>query len=568
MASILQTHLSDLTVPTETALDHLSKAEIIERIWDKDHTVWSPDPTEISNRMGWMDSPDVMNHNIPEIDEVVVAVRDAGFTQALLLGMGGSSLAPELFRKIFGVAENHLDLAILDSTDPKTILDYARRFDPKTTLYIPATKSGGTVETISFLKFFYNQVRDHVGATKAGQHFIAITDPESGLEKLAESLHFRHIFRNDPNIGGRYSALSYFGLVPACLLGVDVALLLERAREAVNKCRMTTNNPGAILGTVMACGVTIGKDKLTLATTPSIAPLGPWIEQLIAESTGKNGTGIVPVDGESIGSPEQYGQDRLFTCIRLASDQNNPLDKLTTAGHSTTTITIDDLHDVAGQFILWEIATVIASHFLGINPYDQPNVELAKKFTQSITDTVHQNGELPSEEPTVSEGALALFGAPKATTINKSISAFLSILSIPAKQHQCRYVCLQAYLPPSPETDIALNHLRLAIRDRYTVATTVGYGPRFLHSTGQLHKGDAGRGLFIQLTCDDTEEATIPNDLSSRNSSMSFGILKKAQVSGDYQALINTGRRVLRIHLGINAIEGLKLVSQTLEEMD
>ncbi len=546
-----------------TALIRMRENSVVERMWNKDHSLWSPDPAEVGNRMGWMDSPDAMVQKIREIDPVVEAVRAAGYTHALLLGMGGSSLAPEVMRRIFGFARGHLDLAVLDSTDPAAALAQARRLDPSRTLFIAATKSGGTVETISFLKYFYNLLGDALGPGRAGDHFIAITDPGSGLEELARGLGFRHLFLNDPDIGGRYSALSFFGMVPARLAGIDVERLLERAREAVEQCRSTEDNPGLFLGAAIASGALAGRDKLTLVASPALAPLGAWIEQLLAESTGKEGKGILPVAGEALSGPEQYAGDRLFVRLRLAGDSalDARLEALAAAGHPVIPLNIDDAFDVAGQFVIWEIATIVAGHLLGINPYDQPDVEAAKKLAGEMTEAYRRDRTLPPEESAVVDGDLGIYGAgPEASCLEDALSAMFAAASTAAQRRS--YVCLQAWLPPDAATDAALERLRLAIRERTGMAVTAGYGPRFLHSTGQLHKGDAGHGLFLQLTCDDAEDAAIPDRAGSPESAMSFGVLKAAQARGDRQALVDAGRRVLRLHLGADVPGALDRIAQ------
>ena len=514
--------------------------------------------------MGWMDSPEAMVPGIGEIDPVVEAVCESGCTHALLLGMGGSSLAPEVLRSIFGFAPGHLDLAVLDSTDPAAVLGQARRLDPSRTLFIAATKSGGTVETISFVKYFYNLVCDALGPGRAGDHFIAITDPGSGLEELARGLGFRHLFLNDPDIGGRYSALSFFGLVPARLAGIDIRRLLERARETVDQCRFPEDNPGFFLGAAIACGALAGRDKLTLSSSPAIAPLGAWIEQLIAESTGKQGKGILPVDGEALSNPEQYAGDRLFVRVRLAGDSSldGRLEALAAAGHPVITLDIDDAFDVAGQFVIWEIATVVAGHLLGINPYDQPDVEAAKRLAGEVTEAYRRDRTLPPEESAMVDGDLRVYGAgPEVSRLEEALSALFAAASTSGKVRS--YLSLQAWLPPEAATDAALERLRLAIRDRTGLAVTLGYGPRFLHSTGQLHKGDAGHGLFLQLTCDDAEDAAIPDRAGSPESSMSFGVLKAAQSRGDRQALIDAGRKVLQLHLGAEIPGALDRITET-----
>ena len=512
--------------------------------WPHDHTVWAPEPAEISNRLGWLHSPEVMADNMMRLQAFTDEMRAEGFTQALLLGMGGSSLAPEVFRRTFGMRDGYLDLSVLDSTDPDAVLAQTERLDLSKTLFIVSTKSGGTVETFSFFKFFYNRVAERVGRERAGAHFIAITDPGSGLAKTAQRYHFRATFLNDPDIGGGYSALSYFGLAPAALVGVDLATLLNRAQREVCNCEFCNcpvdgDNRGAQLGAILGELAKAGRDKLTFITSPTLASFGDWVEQLIAESTGKQGTGILPVVGEPVGAPGVYGKDRLFVYLRLAGDATHDADvvDLMAAGHPLVRLDLDDVYDVGGQFMLWEMATAIAGYRLGINPFDQPNVEAAKILSRQMVAAYAAHGALPVNE-----------SAPLSAD---TLSTFL------AQAQFGDYITVQAYVQPTAETDAALLALRTRLRDTTRMATTVGYGPRFLHSTGQLHKGDAGNGLFIQLTADAARDAAIPDEASETASSMTFGVLKMAQAMGDKEALQNSGRHAIRLHLGQDAVKAL-----------
>ena len=498
-----------------------------------------------------------MADHIPDVRRFADTVRADGYTQVLLLGMGGSSLAPEVFRKIYGVAKGYLDLAILDSTDPAVVLKWIRTLDLERTLFLVSTKSGGTVETISFLKYFYNQVADAFGPKEAGRHFAAVTDPGSGLDDLAQSFHFRHIFYNDPCIGGRYSALSYFGLVPAALIGMDVKKFLASAlaaAEAGHGNRSSEDTGAAGVGTALGELARIGRNKLTFVFSPQLAPFGDWLEQLIAESTGKDGKGILPVVGEPLGPPDCYGSDRLFVAIRLADDvtSNASLVLLEQAGYPVVRITMKNIGDLGGQCFFWELATAVAGARLGINPFDQPDVESAKGFARQIVARFQQEGGLPEEMPDCTRGLVSVFGWTGGETLQEILDHFLRLGS-PGD-----YAAIQAYVAPTPAMDAMLQHIRLSIRDRYRLASTVGYGPRFLHSTGQLHKGDAGRGLFLQLTVDDPEDTDIPDRAGEKISGLTFGTLKAAQARGDRQALMDAGRRVLRFHMTGNAILSLE----------
>jgi len=533
----------------------LAAGKITERIQRKDHTLWKPEPEGISDRLGWLDSPRAMQGRLTEIASVVEGVRVDGFNFALLLGMGGSSLAPEVFRKVFGVADGFLDLAVLDSTDPGAVLACAERLNLKRTLFIVSTKSGGTVETFSFMKYFYNLVAEKLGAEEAGRHFLAITDPGSALADLAHAHHFRHAFLNDPDIGGRYSVLSCFGLVPAALLGMDVGLLLERAAAAA-EAEFDSNSQemnGALLGALLGEFAVQGRDKLTFLFSPRLAAFGDWVEQLLAESLGKEGEGMLPVVGEVFGAPSVYGPDRIFCAIRLAGDDagEEQLKALAEAGHPVIDLSLSDPYELGGQCFFWEMAAAITGWRLAINPFDQPDVEAAKILARKMIAEYREKGAMPLETPTLKGPGLSVYGDLDAGKPEETLAAFLRHAKPGA------YAALHAYLTPSPGMDEALQRLRMRIRDRFRLVTTVGYGPRFLHSTGQLHKGDAGCGLFIQFTADDSRDAPIPDEMGRPESALTFGVLKQAQAFGDRQALINARRRVIRIHLHGDPVNGI-----------
>lgn len=528
----------------DKALAQMREQDVMRRIWAHDYTVWKPDPSEISNRLGWLHTPQMMMDHIGRLQAFVKAVKADGYRDVLLLGMGGSSLAPEVFAKIFGTASG-LDLEVLDSTDAGAVRAHAARLDYAKTLFIVATKSGSTVETLSFFKYFYNQVAAALGAENAGQHFVAITDPGSKLVDIGERYHFRATFLNDPNLGGRYSALSYFGLVPAALVGVDLEALLEQAlvvacnSEGCN-CPVEGNNNAAFLGATMAELAKAGRDKLTLVTSPALASFGDWVEQLLAESTGKNGKGIVPIVGEPLDSPQLYGDDRLFVHLKLDGDNtaSEALAALVAAGHPLVTLHLKDRYDLGGQYFLWEMATAVAGYRLNIHPFNQPNVESAKVRAREMVNAYQEKGELPPGD-----------------TAPLTAAALRDFLQ---QTNPGDYIALHAYVQPTPQTGQALLALRTQLRDRYKVATTAGYGPRFLHSTGQLHKGDGGHGLFIQFTSDPEEDAAIPDEAGKPDSSISFGVLKIAQALGDGQALRDEGRRVIHFHLGTNVVDHLR----------
>lgn len=539
----------------DTALNTISEQRIIQRIWQKDHTVWKPDPQEISNRLGWLRVAEEMQKEIPCIEALVDDLRAEGYTHALLLGMGGSSLASEVLQKTFGVRPGFLDLAVLDSTDPAAVLDYANRLDPARTLFIYSTKSGGTVETASFFKYFYNLTAQTLGIERAGEHFIAITDPGSQVVQIAEELSFRAIFLNDPEIGGRYSALSHFGLVPAALLGIDLRLLLQRAVGMSDQCQLASprENPGAHLGTLIGELALAGRDKLTWILSPEICTFGDWAEQLIAESTGKDGKGILPVVGEVLGDPEIYGSDRAFIYLHTAEDHDLDVAVLglEMAGHPVVRLEVKDLYDLGGQFFLWEFATAVAGQRLEIQPFDQPDVEAAKIQARKMVEAYRKNGAFPEPPPVLLDGDISIIGEAEGNTLQEAWEHFLG------KAQPGDYIAIQAYIPPSSANDATLLALRTELRARTRLAVTSGYGPRFLHSTGQLHKGDGGNGLFIQITRQIGEEASIPERAGVSDSTIRFGVLEQAQALGDRQALLDRGRRVLRFHLEGDLLIGM-----------
>jgi len=551
----------------DAALTDLRDNTIMARIWKHDHTVWKPDPTEITNRLGWLHSPEVMLEAIPEITELVDAVRAESYTHALLLGMGGSSLAPEVFRFTFGVKSGYLDLAVLDSTDADAVQAHSQRLDPAKTLFIVSTKSGGTVETFSFFKYFYNLTAAKIGQEKTGAHFIAITDPGSGLADTAKKYNFRKTFLNDPNIGGRYSALSYFGLVPAALIGVDLKMLLERAAtmacnsEGCN-CPMGGDNSSGKLGAIIGEMAVHSRDKVTLIASPPIKYFCAWAEQLIAESTGKENIGILPVDGEELGAPSVYAADRLFAYLRVDGDAtyDAKVEALRQAGHPVVQLNLRDLYDIGGEFFRWEMATIIASRRIKINPFDQPNVESAKILARQMVAAYQKEGKLPELTPSLRVNGVAVYSDVNAKNLNEAFAKFLT-----QAESGRSYVALQAYVQPTPETDAALQNLRTKIQTNLRVTTTVGYGPRFLHSTGQLHKGDAGNGLFIQFTSDPMQDTPIPDEAGAPKSSMTFGVLKLAQALGDRQALLDAKRRVIRFYFLKDVVGELQKLTEMMK---
>ena len=495
--------LGNLTGAVDRRLEEMQRENIVERILKADHTVWKPQPAEISDRLGWIPVIDTMMGQVEILHEFAREVVTDGYTTAVLLGMGGSSLAPEVLHATFGTAPGMLDLKVLDTTDPAQILAVESTLDLQKTLFIVASKSGGTIETLSQFAHFWERIPD-------GKHFVAITDHGTSLATLAHERNFRRAFANPSDIGGRYSALSYFGLVPAALIGVDLREMLGRAHEMRHACHPSVplqQNPGAWVGATLGEAALAGRDKLTLVLPKPLATLGYWIEQLIAESTGKEGRGIVPIEGEPLGSPGVYGNDRIFVAI----GDDPALGALQSAGHPVVRIPYSDPYQLGDEFFRWEFATAVAGHVLSINPFDQPNVQEAKDATARILD-----GE----------------------QVDATTAPLDEILS---SARTGDYIAITAYVERNSENIRKLDAARLALRDRYHTATTVGFGPRFLHSTGQLHKGGANNGVFIQVVTDEHLDVPIPGK------AYTFAALNRAQALGDLASLKAHGRRVTRV---------------------
>jgi len=560
---VMEMQLGKFQSSVEKTLNKISRERIISRIWNKDHSVWRKDPAEISNRLGWLDCIEVTRKSFSEINSFVEEIRKEGFTDALLMGMGGSSLAPEVFRLTFGVKKGYLDLHVIDSTHPETVLEYEKHLDPSKTLYIVSTKSGGTIETMSFMKYFYTIVAKKLGKEKVSNHFIAITDPGSGLEDTAKKLNFRKIFLNDPNIGGRFSALSLFGIVPAALIGVDINRLFNETSEMVNECKIKelSNNGSATLGAVIGSLAKAGIDKLTLLISPQLKYLGGWLEQLIAESTGKDGKGILPVDLEPAVSVNDYSKDRIFVHLKLSGDNffNNKVNEIKNAGFPVIELEMNNIYKLGAEFFRWEFATAIAGYVLNVQPFDQPNVESAKIAAKKMMKEYSEKGKLPAQKPALDLGEIKIFSDVKANNIKDALISFFS-----HSEKGKSYAAIQAYLKPDEKLWQKLQLLRLKILQKYKISTTLGYGPRFLHSTGQLHKGDGGNGIFIQLVSDYSENIGIPDNAGEDKSSISFGTLIKAQSLGDRKALIDNNRKVLTVDLGQNINKNLDALIDSL----
>ncbi len=564
---MIKFYLGKYTKQVNSEFNRALNEKVIERIWQKDHTVWKDDPEEISNRLGWLNSPKSSLSELSQIEDFANEIRSEGFENILLLGMGGSSLAPEVFSFIFGDEDKGIDLSVLDSTDPEAVLAVKEKLSGKKTLYIVSTKSGGTVETISFMKYFYTQVSESAGRNEAGNYFAAITDPGSGLEQMAKDLNFRKIFLNDPNIGGRYSVLSLFGCVPAALTGVDLNKFLNSAVSGVENSKLTSDeNFAAFLGSAIGSLAKAGVDKLTFVMSDQIKYFGAWIEQLVAESTGKEGKGILPVDLESTFEPDNYSKDRVFVYTHFENDdsKNSFIENLKEAGFPVIEILLKDRYDLGREFFNWEFATAIAGWSLDIQPFDQPNVESAKIQARKFVKSYHDTGKLPELQPLFEEDKIKFYGNLESRTTTGLFTEFMEVL-MPGKDNFAgrSYLSLQAYLKPSETMTELFQELRDAIARKYKIAATFGYGPRFLHSTGQLHKGDGGNGLFIQFISEKSEDADIPDEAGFQKSSMTFGVLISAQALGDRQALIENHRNILTLNLGDYAEENLtKLIEK------
>jgi transaldolase / glucose-6-phosphate isomerase len=567
----------DVAGTVERELQRAVAERWASRIWDRDASLWTSDDqvaASIGDRLGWLDAPISFRDEIAELDAFAAAIAAEGFSDVLVCGMGGSSLAPEVLAAVLPRAETGLRIHVLDSTDPGAVLAYDEALDLARTLRIIATKSGTTTETLAFLAHHWEMEQERVGripSGRAGLAFVAITDPGRALGEIPHSDLFREAFLNPPDVGGRYSALTYVGLVPAALAGLDIAALLEDARLMGQACLDDVpGNPGLRLGVAMGTLAREGRDKLTFVIEPDLAPLGAWLEQLIAESTGKQGRGVVPVDGEPLGAPAVYGRDRAFVRIgRAASDDwrsatDRALEDLAAAGHPVIDVAIADRGWVAGEFFRWEFATAAAGIALGVNPFDEPNVTESKQNTAAVLDRAHREGALPVGQPVADTEGLLVYGhdggiAPPGGAGGRpgGIDALLRELLMGGPDGS--YIGLHAYLAPTPGRNAALRELQALVRDRTRLATTLGYGPRFLHSTGQLHKGGPPTGRFLQLV------AGHPVDLPIPGRRESFGTLIDAQALGDFASLGGHGLPCLRVDLGPDPDDGLERLAAVLE---
>ena len=547
----------------------------VRRLWGRDASLWTG--KDEAHWLGWLGITNDQLAHIERLTALAHMVRSSSFSHALLLGMGGSSLGPEVLRTTFGKVPGFPELHVLDSTSPAQVRTFENRIDLKNTLFIVSSKSGSTLEPNIFAQYFFDRLTQLVGVQGAGRRFVAITDPGSKLQQLAESDGFRHVFFGWPDIGGRYSVLSDFGLVPAAIMGVDVAKLLDRTEAMVSACMPSVpvgDNPGVVLGSILGVAArNFGRDKVTIIASPGLEALGAWLEQLLAESTGKEGAGLIPIDREAFGPPEVYGEDRLFVYLRLRSAPDAARDaavaELEHANHPVVCIAVDDPYDLGEEFFRWEMATAVAGSILGIHPFDQPDVEASKSVTRRLTAEYERTGTLPVETPLFTGDGITLFTDEKNANALRGLVDGEPTLAGYLSAHLSRlgagdYFALLAYIEMNEVHERPLQAMRVAVRDARRVATCVEFGPRFLHSTGQAYKAGPNTGVFLQITCDDAFDVPVPGQ------NYTFGAVKAAQARGDFEVLVGRNRRALRVHLGPDVAGGLatlhRLLTDALED--
>ena len=557
---------ANLASAVSGALNDWKANNKVARMWAKDASVWTG--ADEGNWLGWLSIVDEQIANIDALKQFGAEVKKRKFKHAILLGMGGSSLCPEVLRMTFGKIAGFPEMHVLDSTDPAQIKTIEKKLDPKKTLCIVSSKSGSTLEPNIFKQYFFERVKAKVGAGEVGNRFVAVTDPGSKMQQVAENDKFWKIFAGVPSIGGRYSALSNFGMVPAAAMGLDVAKFLKTTHEMVDACGSNSaadKNPGVILGAILGAAANQGRDKVTIIASPGIHDLGAWLEQLLAESTGKIGKGIIPVDREKLAKPANYGNDRVFAYLRLASKPNKAQDAavaaLEKAGHPVVRISLPNIHAIGQEFFRWEIATAVAGSIIGINAFNQPDVEASKVETRKLTSEYEATGHLPAESPFFEAAGVKLFADEKNAAALGGGAKLLDVL----KKHLARagagdYFAVLGYIPMNAENEKTLQEFRHVVRDKKKLATCLGFGPRFLHSTGQAYKGGPNSGVFLQITCDDASDLAVPGQ------KYTFGTVKAAQARGDFNVLAERGRRALRVHLGKNLKSGLTALSKAVQQ--
>jgi len=541
----------------------------MRRLWQRDASIWTG--KDEAAWLGWLGVTNDQLAHVQRFTHIADVARSAGMPDVLLMGMGGSSLCPEVLKTTFGSRRGFPELHVLDSTDPAQVQTFANKLNFERTLFIVSSKSGSTLEPNIFKQYFYDRVVKTVGEQEAGKRFIAITDPGSKMQQVAEADGFRQVFYGWPSIGGRYSALSDFGLVPAAIIGVDVSKFLDRTEAMVCACMPSVpvhENPGAVLGTILGVAAKqFGRDKLTIVSSPGIATLGAWLEQLVAESTGKQGHGIIPVDRETLVAPDTYGADRLFVYVRLQSSpdpaQDAAVDAIERAGHPVVRIVLDDPDDLGEEFFRWEIATAVAGSILGIHPFDQPDVEASKTATRKLTAAYERDGALPQEKPFFTGDGIALFTDDRNQSALEQAAGSRPALADYLKAHLNRlgagdYFALLAYIEMNEAHERELQSIRHQVLNARRVATCLEFGPRFLHSTGQAYKGGPNSGVFMQITCDDAADIAVPGQRYT------FGVVKAAQARGDFDVLLTRERRALRVHLGADVAAGLSSLQKAM----
>ena len=560
----------DLKEAVDKKIDDWRANGKVRRLWQRDASLWTN--TDESCWLGWLGITEDLIAHSGHLQQAAEDVKRGGFAHILLLGMGGSSLCPEVLRMTYGKIAGYPELHVLDSTDPAQVKSFEKKIDLTKTLFIVSSKSGSTLEPNIFKQYFFEQVKKAVGEDRAGSRFIAITDPGSKIQQVADADGFRHIFFGVPLIGGRYSALSNFGMVPAAAMGLDTKKFLSRTDEMVEACAACVpveQNPGVVLGIILGTAAAAGRDKVTIIASPGISDLGAWLEQLLAESTGKEGKGIIPVDREELGKPEVYGDDRVFAYLRLEkgadAEQDAKVAAIEKAGQPVVRIAVGDTFDLGQEFFRWEIATAVAGSIIGINAFNQPDVEASKIATRNLTAEYEKTGHFPPEKAFFEGQGIKLFSdskneaeLTKAAGVDQSLAGFL-------KAHLSRikagnYFALLAYINMNEAHQKALAEMRMAVRDTKRVATVLGFGPRFLHSTGQAYKGGPNSGVFLQITSDDAQDLPVPGQ------KYTFGVVKAAQARGDFQVLADRGRRALRVHLGPDVAAGLNTLAAAIKQ--
>jgi transaldolase/glucose-6-phosphate isomerase len=561
---------TDLAESVKTTLADWKAGNKVKRLWAGDASLWTN--TDEGQWLGWLSIVEEQIANRARFQAIADDIRSAGFAHMLLLGMGGSSLCVEVLEMTYGKVQGFPQVHVLDSTDPAEVRAVEGKIELAKTIFVVSSKSGSTLEPNIFKQYFFERVKQVVGAAEAGKRFIAITDPGSKMQQVAEADGFRHIFFGLPSIGGRYSALSNFGMIPGAIQGLDSVKFLASTEEMVRACGATVDadeNPGAMLGVILGAAQKAGRDKVTIFASPGISDLGAWLEQLLAESTGKNGKGLIPVDREAIGSAEVYGKDRVFVYLRLETGpdakQEAAIAALEAAGHPVVRISVPDVYALGQEFFRWEVATAVAGSIIGINAFNQPDVEASKIETKKLTSEYEKTGSLPPESPLLEEGGIKLFTDDKnAAALKQAAGADKSLVGC-LRAHLSRiyagdYFAVLGFIEMNGAHEALLQSTRHAVREKKHVATCLGFGPRFLHSTGQAYKGGPNSGVFLQITCDDAADVPVPGQ------KYTFGVVKAAQARGDFQVLADRNRRALRVHLGRDVAAGLAALQRAVQQ--